>query len=459
MCRASGRSYSWPSYVPVILASIVIGLALPATSVLANPTHITPETNHEISELIAMDDDELLNIISKKSFDYFWLEANPNNGLIRHYSEENSPSGIAAVGLGLTAIPVGIKRGWISREEGYKRTITTLITLTSDKISRENGFFYQFLDMSDGSRFNESQVSSMDTCILIAGVLFVGEFFSGTPVQDLAYDLYSQVNWRWMMNSGETPAKSWTPEAGFSKARWDSFGESLIMYVLAIGSPTYPIPTSAWHNFRRPVRENYISTLGENLASYVLPHVWLDLRGKGDYYANYWNNVVFAARYNRIYSMLKCSKSTGHTLNIWGLGECEGPGGYCTYGASAANYDGTLTPYAPMGCMPFSPDISMQAIREVLRKHGELTWAKYGFTSGFNVDKSWWSGTHHAINQGISLLMIENYRTVFIWKHAAGNHLIQRGLDHIQFSPSKTSEAVTPAYLMEIEGKHYSWDF
>ena len=145
--------------------------------------------------------------------------------------------------------------------------------------------------------------------------------------------------------------------------------------------------------------------------------------------------------------------------NIWGWSECEGPEGYRVYGASAANYDGTVAPYAPIGCIPFSPDTCMQAIREILTEHGDRVWGKYGFTSGFNLSKLWWSDIHHGISQGISLLMIENHRTGFIWKHSSCNDMIQRGLNCVQFSPSKTNEAVTPTYLMEIEGKHYSWDF
>lgn len=457
MCRVRACLCPCPIYVPIILASIVISLMLSTPPVLANFDIITFCANHETSDLLLLGDDELLDTISKKAFDYFWHEANPYNGLIPFSGAKGSPCSIKVVGLGLSAIPVGIERGWISREEGYERAFTTLSTFSSDRIQRENGFFYQLLDMDEGTRFEMSRVSSMDTCILVAGALFIGEFFSETVVQDLAYDLYSNVNWQWMMNEGETLAKHWAPESGFSKERWDSFDESLLMYVLAMGSPTYPLPASTWHEIQRPVRENYIFTREESLASYILPHMWLDLRGKQDFYANYWNNVAFAARYNRIFSMLMQNESKAKTKDTWGISECQGPTGYRLYGASAANYDGTFAPYAAIGCIAFSPSTSMRAIRRTLQEHGDRIWGRYGFTSGFSADRSWWSVTYHGVDQGITLLMIENYRTGLIWKHIAGIPPVQSGLCHAQFSESEISDAVTPVYLAEVEGKHYSW--
>ncbi|HXL04285.1 MAG TPA: glucoamylase family protein [Bacillota bacterium] len=461
MCQgpARGRFHSRLFYVQAILVFIAISLIIPTRSVLANFAPVASFRNHEASKLVLLDDDELLDFISKRAFDYFWHEANPHNGLIPYCNAADSPCSVAVVGLGLTAIPVGIERGWISREEGYQRAVTTLSTLRSDSSLRENGFFYQLLDMDECSRFKMSKASSIDTTILIAGALFIGEFFSQTVIQDMAYDLYDAVNWQWMMNHGETLTKSWTPEAGFSKERWDSFDESLLMYILAMGSPTYPIPASTWHKIRRPVRENYIFAPEESLASYILPHIWLDLRGKEDFYANYWNNAEFAARYNRIYSMLKQNKSKSYTKDIWGLSECEGPKGYQVYGASASNYDGTFAPYATIGCIPFSSSASMQTIRGILRDHGDSIWGKYGFFSGFNLDRSWWSATYHGIGQGICLLMIENYRTGLIWKHIAHIPPIQRGLRYAEFRASKISEALTPAYTAEVEGKHPLWDF
>ncbi len=444
-------------HTALVLVFAVVVMTLITDSGLSGGGHTTPGLNHIASPLLLMDDDELLSVISRKAFDYFWHETNPHNGLTPCCNEATSPYSTAAVGMGLAAVPVGIQRGWISREEGYDRIVTTLSTLSSDRIQRTCGFFCQLLDMNEGTRIPDSKVSSMDTCILITGALFAGEFFSQTPVQDLAYDLYSAVNWQWMMNGGETLARYWTPESGFKEERWDSFDESILMYILAMGSPTYPIPASTWHKVRRPVRGNYICVPEESLVSYILPHVWLYLEGKEDFYSNYWNNVVSAARYNRIYSMLRSSESGTYTKDLWGLSECEGPKGYQIHGASAGYYHGVFSPYASIGCMPFSPCDSMQAVREMLKRHGDRIWGKYGFTSGFSADGTWWSGTHYGIAEGIVLLMIENYRTGLVWKHTTCNEWIQTGLNHAEFSVSETYQAVTPAYLARVKDKHYSW--
>lgn len=453
------RRSSWLLHMPVVLAFTVIIMISVTPSVIAFIEDTARSEHHLTSRLLLMDDDELLSIVSEKAFDYLWHEANPHNGLVPYSSEEGSPCSIAAVGLGLTAIPIGIERGWISREEGYAKIVTTLSTLRSDRVQRTNGFFFELLDMNEGIRFQESKVSSMDTCLLIAGALFAGEFFSGTAVQELAYELYCAVDWPWMMNQGKTLAKSWTPESGFGDARWDSLNESLLMYILAMGSSTYPVPASTWHEIKRPVRENYIFVPQENLISYVLPHVWLNLKGKEDYYANYWNNVVSAARYNRIYSMLRSFESKTYTKDLWGLGQCEGPKGYQVYGASDNRYHGVFAPCASIGCMPFSPDASLQAARETLKKHGDHVWGKYGFTSGFKADGKWWSRTYHGTCAGLILLMIENYRTGLVWKHMACNEQIQSGLSLAEFSTSRLRQAVTPVYLGETKEKHYSWDF
>ncbi|HCD41405.1 MAG: glucoamylase family protein [Bacillota bacterium] len=446
----------WRSSALAFIITILASFTVSAATGFEDTT-LTEATS--LSQILLMDDEELLSTISKKSFDYFWHEANPENGFIPHSDSEDSPCSIKAVGLGLSAIPVGIERKWISREEGYERCLTTLISLSSGKVPKINGFFYQFIDMNKGARFGKSKVSSMDTAILLAGALFAGEYFSGTRVHSLANELYSAVNWQWMMNGGETLSGFWSPESGFHKGRRDSFDESMLMYILAMGSPTYQVPASTWHRIRRPVRENYIFTPEENLASYILPHLWLDLRGIEDYYANYWNNVVVAARYNRIYSMLKSCEFGIPGTGIWGLAACDGPGGYRVYGASAGYYHEVFAPYVPLACIPFSPDPSMAAVREMLRRYGSRIWGTYGFTSGFTADGKWWSKNHHAVSAGLVLLMIENYRTSLVWKHTSSNEYIKEGLKCAGFSESLLTQAVTPAYLEDVRSGYRLQDY
>ncbi|AZR73764.1 hypothetical protein BBF96_10430 [Anoxybacter fermentans] len=412
---------------------------------------VPEEIKKEVASLLKMDTEDLLNAVSKKTFDYFWLEANPENGLIKDRSTEDSPCSIAAVGFGLTAIPVGIERGWISRVEGFERILTTLRTFAEGGVEGKNGFFYHFVDMKTGRRVGNSELSSIDTAIFIAGALFAGEYFKGTIIERLAQQLYEDVNWQWMMNDGDTLAMGWKPEAGFLNARWDSFNEGLLAYILAIGSPTYPIPAESWDAIYRPVNDNYINLPMEVLFVYQYPHIWIDFRDKEDKYANYWNNSVIATRINRLFAVLNRYNYKSYDLNIWGISASDGPAGYKAYGASEGNHDGTIAPYASIASMPFTPELSIAAMKEMLKKYGPLIWGKYGFVSAFNVDQNWFSDQHIGIDQGDILLMIENYRTGFVWKYFMQNESIQRALDKIGFVEKKADYAVTPGYQAEFE--------
>jgi hypothetical protein len=290
---------------------------------------------------------------------YFWNEANPANGLIRDRSTKDSPCSIAAVGFGLSAIPVGIERGWITRDEGYERTLTTLKTFANGGVEGKNGFYYHFVDMSEGRRFGDCEISSIDTALFLAGALTAGQYFAGTEVEALANKVYEAADWQWMMNEGDTLSMGWKPEIGFLSARWNSFNEGLLAYVLAIGSPTYPIPASAWDCIFRPVNENYISLPQETLFVYQYPAAWVDFRNKEDSYANYFNNAATATRMNRLFAVLRRFNYSTYDMDIWGLSACDGPAGYKAYGASEGNHDGTVAPYASIASMPFTPGLSV----------------------------------------------------------------------------------------------------
>lgn len=412
---------------------------------------VPDEVKKEVAGLLEMEEDDFLEAISRKTFDYFWYEANPSNGLIKDRSTKDSPCSIAAVGFGLTAIPVAIERGWITKEEGYERVLTTLKTFSSGGVEGKNGFFYHFVDMSEGRRFGDSELSSVDTALFIAGALFAGEYFKGTEVEALATKLYESVNWQWMLNEGDSLAMGWKPEGGFLSARWNSFNECLIMYVLAIGSPTYPIPASTWDNIFRPVNDNYISLPSESLFVYQYPLIWLDLRDEVDKYANYWNNAAVATRLNRLFAVLRRFNYKSYDMDIWGLSACDGPSGYKAYGASEGNHDGTIAPYAPIGSLPITPDISLRAAKAMLKEHGPLIWGRYGFVSGFNIDQNWYSDQHVGIDQGVILLMIENYRSGLVWKYFMQNAAVKRAMGLIGFRQEASEYAVTPWYLEEFE--------
>ena len=412
---------------------------------------VSPEIKKEVQKMLQMSDDELLEYIQKKTFDYFWNEANPENGLVRDRNKEDAPCSIAAVGFALTAIPVGIERGWITYEEGYERVLKTLKTFVEGKVEGKNGFFYHFVDMNTGSRVWNCEVSSIDTALLVAGALFAGEYFKGTEVEKLADQLYRNVNWQWMLAEDGTLYMGWKPEGGFLNAKWDSFNEGILAYVLAIGSPTHPIPAKSWDKIFRPIHENYISCPTESLFVYQYPNIWIDFRDKEDKYANYFNNARIATRYNYLFCVMNRFKYRTYDFDIWGLSASDGPAGYKHYGASEGNHDGTVAPYASISSIVFTPDLSMKAIRGMLEKYGPLLWRKYGFVSAFNVDANWFSKEHIGIDQGDILLMIENSRSGFVWKIFMKNEYIQKALKKIGFVEKKSEYAVTPWYLKEYE--------
>lgn len=396
-----------------------------------------PAARQDATATSNLTDAALLDEISRRAFLYFWQEANPSNGLIRDRSTPDSPCSIAAVGFGLSALPIAIEQGWISRQAGYERALATLRTFATGGVEGEHGFFYHFVDMQSGRRVQSSELSSIDTALFLAGALTVGQYFPETEVAELADRLYQDADWTWMQAGGVTLSMGWTPEGGFLPARWDSFNEDLILYVLAIGSPTHPIPAATWDLLSRPTRGDHIFVSGEPLFVYQYPLAWLDLRQVADRYTNYWDNAVRATRYNAEFSRSFAGEYRTYRGGVWGLSASDGPRGYRAYGA-AGQPDGTIAPYASVAAYPFTPDLSITSIRSMLTRYGPLVWGKYGFVSAFNEDEDWYSDQYIGIDQGIILLMLENARSGLIWRLFGQNLPIQEALRKIGFQPLQT---------------------
>lgn len=444
---SDGRGQKVPLTDPFYLDAMGVAARLSREDLLSR---VAPAARQEVAALLQSSDDELLTVIQRKAFAFFWEEVNPLNGLVRDRTRESAPSSIAAVGFGLSAIPVGVERGWITAAEGYQRALTTLRTFAEGGVEGKNGFFYHFVDMAAGRRWGGSELSSIDTALFVAGALTVGKYFAGTEVEALANRLYEAVNWQWMLNGGPTPSMGWTPEGGFLGARWNTFNEGLLLHILAIGSPTHPIAPQAWDDIERPIHEDHIALPTEVLFVYQYPLVWLDLRDMEDAYANYFNNAAAATRYNRRFSLSQRDRYRTYEPDIWGLSASDGPGGYRAYGASENNHDGTIAPYASIASIPFTPELSIRAIRAMLERYGALIWGKYGFVSAFNGDEDWYSTEFIGIDQGDLLLMIENHRTGLIWRYFMQNDPVRRALSLVGFERRKSDEAVTTAYRAKV---------
>jgi len=408
----------------------------------------------EVDLLLSFDDIGLVDAVAHETFDYFWYEANPANGLIKDRSTPDSPASIAAVGFGLTAIPIAVDRNWISYDQGYARVLTTLNTFANGGVQGDHGFFYHFVDMETGERAWSSEISSIDSALFIAGALTAGQYFKGTEVETLANQLYEQMDWQWMMSNGSMVSMGWKPDIGFLSAFWDHFDESMIIYALAIGSPTHPVPAEAWANWKRPVSLSgeYIYLTSDPLFVYQYPLAWLDLKNKEDAFANYFNNTTRACLRNQDFSASQADNFATYQNGVWGISASDGPSGYRAYGTG--NQDGTVAPYASVACLPFTPDAALAGMRAMLSAYGPHVWREYGFVSAINAEVDWYSTEHIGIDQGDILLMITNYQDHFVWDLFMQNEHVQKALAEMGFVEKESDYAVTPTYLEQAKAEN-----
>jgi hypothetical protein len=415
----------------------------------------------------ALDDDAFIDLVQHTAFDYFWYEANPANGLVKDRSSDPSLSSIAAVGFGLSAITVGIDRGWISRAAGRTRVLTTLTFLWESPhgpavdATGYKGFYYHFLDLHTGRRAGMSELSTVDTALLLGGVLHVQQYFdqdnaAEAQIRTLADALYRRVEWPWMQVRAARLCHGWLPETGFLRYDWGGYNEAMILYLLALGSPTFPIGPEAWTAWT----SSYVWQTHYGHAFVVFPplfghqysHVWIDFRGRQDAYMrdkglDYFENSRRATLANRAYAMANPQGWVAYGENVWGLTASDVPASYKARGAPPAESDdGTITPTAAGGSFAFTPRESLAALRHMYATYRTQIWGPYGFKDAFNPSRQWFALDTLGIDQGPIVLMIENFRTGRIWQAMMAHPAIQRGLARAEFAPMSTPQQVhTPA--------------
>ncbi len=396
-------------------------------------------------------DEQFLEEIQRRAFNYFWHEANPKTGLVKdrsnNFGEDNRRiASIAATGFGLAALAVGAEHGWITRQQASDRAITTLRFFLNE-MENHHGFYYHFVNINTGERAWKCEVSSIDTALLLAGAIFIGEYFKDTEVEKLARELYRQADFQWLLtDGGARPDEKlinhgWKPETGFLRHRWGSYSELMILYILAIGSPTHPIPDSSWEAWKRPVGSyaGYVTFMSGPLFIHQFSHIFVDFQNKRDRLGyDYWTSSVNATKANRQFCIDNAEKYKTYGENVWGLSASDGPAGYRAYGAPpkryGAGHDGTVAPYAPAGSIVFTPELSMNALKQIYVEHSERIWGRYGFSDAFNLDQNWFDRDVIGIDLGATLLMIENYRSRLIWDHFMKIEPIQQAMDKIGFS-------------------------
>jgi len=407
----------------------------------------------------AMSDSAFLDLVQRASFDFFWLEANPSNGLIKDRSASGAPCSIASVGFGLSSICVAIDRGWISREDGRTRVLTTLKTFWEKPQGRDShgyigykGFFYHWLDMTTATRTWDSELSSIDSALLLAGILDAKQYFSNSDptenqVRALADSIYYRVDWNWMRNFQPNLTGGWHPVTGFENWWWRGYNEAMIMCILGLGSPTHPLPTSIWNawtiGYEWQPQYGYEYVIFPPLFGHQYSHCWIDFRNIQDDYMRqrgitYFENSRRATLVQQLYCKDNPGRWTGYGTNVWGITACDGPNGYKARGAPprlpANPDDGTIAPTAAAGSMPFTPQESIAALRHMYDTYRNQIWTPYGFRDAFNLTVNWWGPDVIGIDEGPIVMMIENYRTQSIWKRFMQNPDIQRGLQAAGFT-------------------------
>lgn len=462
-----------------ILKMMIVGVtAGSGLSLVAAPAHaqvapesITPAAITSPDEK-PMDDRAFLDQWQQRCFQYFWDQADPNTGMIADrapadgsrliHADEDAVGSVAAVGFGLTAICIAEERGWVEHDAAYERVLTTLKFLLNDA-ENEQGFFYHFVDMGTGQRAWNCEVSSVDTALLMAGVLTARQYYVGTEVETIAKAIYDRVNWPWMMGDGRTLSMGWTPEDGFITWRWDHFSEHLVLQMLGLGSDTHPLPRETWHAWQRGPIYEYD---GHRFMSYPplfvhqFSHAWVDFRNKRDDYADYWTNSVFATRAHRAMFTKMADRFPLYSEMLWGLTSSDSANGYTAWGGPdpSPHIDGTVVPCAAAGSIPFKPDECIAAVRYMYDEYGDKIWKHYGLVDAFNPHTGWVANDVIGIDVGITMLMIENERSGMVWRYFMANPEINKGMLTAGFRPlsdEDTQERV--AIFFEGDNPNYAF--
>lgn len=385
-------------------------------------------------------DEDLLEEIERAAFDFFWTEAG-SSGQVKDRAfvngrDTHTLASIAATGFGLTGLCIGHARRYRNPDDIEERVRQTLRFIW-EKLPHERGFYYHFVDMTSGQRQWMSEVSSIDTSILICGVLTARQHFRDAEIQDLATRIYERTDWDWMLNQQRTLSMGWYPESGFIAVRWAHYCELMMIYLLALGSPTHPISSRCWAAWKRPMMyyEGYEYVSGADpLFTHQYSHAWFDFRNKRDAYLNYFQNSITATMAHREFCLGLRSRFPDYSPRLWGITASDSVRGYRIWGGppSFGEPDGTIVPCATAGSVVFLFPECMEVLRNIRERYGKA-WGNYGYVDAFNPLTGWYDNVALGINVGITMLMAENHRTKFVWNTFMGNAEVRRGMARAGF--------------------------
>lgn len=400
-----------------------------------------------VSYTLSADDERFLDDLSRRAFRYFWEQADERTGIVRdrartdgspHDEEHRYVGSIAATGFGLAALCIGAERGWAPGEAVLTRTRATLSTF-AERLEQQRGWFYHFIDIRTGQRVWKSELSSIDTALLLGGILTVRRCFDNdAEVVRLADAIYRRVDFQWMLNGDPALlSHGWHPESGFIKNRWRDFSEAMMLYLLGLGSPTHPLPAESWRAWGRPVftygTYTYVHTVPP-LFIHQYSHAWVDFRRwrdpvppQPDWFAN---SIVATYAQRQFFQDLR-GEFPGYSENVWGVTASDSARGYVAWGGPPRDpaLDGSVVPCAAAGSLMFAPEITVPALREMHRRFGDRIYGKYGFADAFHPTNGWVDPDVIGIDVGITLLSAENLRSGRVWRWFMQNPEIASALE------------------------------
>lgn len=435
--------------------------------------------------------DPEMDELQRRTFDWFTHVTNRANGLTPDRWPTESFSSVAAVGFALTCWPIGVERGWMSREEARERTLTTIRFFhdlpqgpEATGVGGYKGFFYHFLDMNTGHRFGRTELSTVDTTLLIAGMLFAARWFDGShrderEIRRLAQRVYERVEWDWVVVRPDRISMGWHPESGFIEADWNVYNEGMLVLLLAIGSPTHPVPASVWDEWCSVYDRSWSDRWGRPhlhfppLFGHQFSHLFVDFRGIQDAWLreksaeipgfDYFENSRRAVEGQRAYAVENSLRWKGYSADVWGLTACDGPGDFnqvvfdgterefFSYSARGPGDrdDGTIAPTAAMSSLPFAPAEVTACLKAMKAQYPDV-YTRYGFLDAFNPTLTvhqapllhgrivpgvgWVDGDYLGIDQGPIVIQIENHRSDIVWSRMRGEPNLTRGLKRAGFT-------------------------
>ena len=396
---------------------------------------------------LSREDDAFLDEMEKANYLFFWEQAHPETGLVKdrcntQKTDASIVASIAATGFGLTALCIAQQRGWVSLTEARDRVITTLRCLWK-KMPTHRGFFFHWANVVTGERIWDAEASSIDTAILLCGVLSCREHFRYVEITRLTTEILNRVDWTWLSEDTSLLPHGWTPEMGFLPYRWDLYSEQMMMYLLGLGSSAHPLPAEVWNAWNRTTFEyDGLRYIGSYAPLFVnqYSHAWFDFRGKRDKYADYFQNSVIATEAHMRFCLDLAKQFPDYSDDLWGITASDSRNGYVVWGGppEIGPIDGTVVPSAPAGSLPFLPQACLRVLKNMKARYGPKSWSRYGFVNAFNPLTNWYDSDVIGIDTGISMLMAENLRTGFVWKTFMKSPEAQRGLERAKFVSDQT---------------------